>query len=214
MLPFPWKNRHIWALSVLFCYRRSEFSPRTEFSLRSIFYYGRLLWADSEEMSQTPLSNYTHTPNSPGVARSAKKPKGDCAGRGLQNKKVPTICDNVTTIYDKCHDNLLIDLLMGLFRGAVFRHVGGALKQPIKEPTETPTSTLALMGRFPSLMGRFPTLMGRFTDFVLRGCFTSWKSNGKQPIKKRGIKRFSICDILWQFLSLCSIDINVINRHS
>ena len=58
---------------------------------------------------------------------------------------------------------------MGLFRGAVFRHVGGALKQPIKEPTETPTSTLASMGRFPSLMGRFPTLMGRFTDFVLRG---------------------------------------------
>ena len=84
----------------------------------------------------------------------------------------------------------LIDLLMGLFRGAVFRHVGGALKQPIKEPTETPTSTLALMGRFPSLMGRFPTLMGRFTDFVLRGRFTSWESIGKQPIKKRGIKRF------------------------
>ena len=46
------------------------------------------------------------------------------------------------------------------------------------------------MGRFPSLMGRFPTLMGRFTDFVLRGRFTSWKSTGKQPIKKRGIKRF------------------------
>ena len=66
-----------------------------------------------------------------------------------------------------------IDLLMGLFRGAVFRHGGGALKQPIKQPTETPTSTLALMGRFPSLMGRFSTLMGRFTDFVLRGRFTS-----------------------------------------
>ena len=69
-----------------------------------------------------------------------------------------------------------IDLLMGLFRGAVFHHGGGALKQPIKQPTETPTtatSTLALMGRFPSLMGRFPTLMGRFTDFVLRGRFTS-----------------------------------------
>ena len=79
---------------------------------------------------------------------------------------------------------------MGLFRGAVFRHGGGALKQPIKQPTETPTSTLALMGRFPSLMGRFPTLMGRFTDFVLRVRFTSWKSTGKQPIKKRGIKRF------------------------
>ena len=48
---------------------------------------------------------------------------------------------------------------MGLFRGAVFRHGGGARKQPIKQPTETPTSTLALMGRFPSLMGRFLTLI-------------------------------------------------------
>ena len=36
---------------------------------------------------------------------------------------------------------VLIDLLMGLFRGAVFRYGGGALKQPIKEPTETLTST-------------------------------------------------------------------------
>ena len=52
---------------------------------------------------------------------------------------------------------------MGLFRGAVFRHGGGALKQPIKQPTETPISTMmALMGRFPLLMGRFPTLTGRF----------------------------------------------------
>ena len=71
------------------------------------------------------------------------------------------------------HHASFIDLLMGLFRGAVFRHGWGALKQPIKQPTETPTSTSALMGRFPSLMGRFPTLMGRFTDFVLRGRFTS-----------------------------------------
>ena len=55
-----------------------------------------------------------------------------------------------------------IDLSMGLFRGAVFRHGGGARKQPIKQPTEMPTSTMALMGRFLSLMGRFPTLMGRF----------------------------------------------------
>ena len=86
----------------------------------------------------------------------------------------------------------VIDLLTGLFRGAVFRHGEVALKQPIKQPTETPTSTLALMGRFPSLMGRFPTLMGRFADFVLRGRFTSWKSTGKQPIKKRGIKRLLI----------------------
>ena len=67
----------------------------------------------------------------------------------------------------------LIDLLMGLFRGAVFRHGGGARKQPIEQRTGMPTSTMALMGRFLSLMGRFPTLMGRFADFVLRGRFTS-----------------------------------------
>ena len=91
----------------------------------------------------------------------------------------------------------VIDLLMGLFRGAVFRHGGGARKQPIKQQTEMPTSTMALMGRFPSLMGRFPTLVGRFPDYVLRGRFTSWKSTGKQPIKKRGIKRFLIRD--WNF---------------
>ena len=87
---------------------------------------------------------------------------------------------------------LVIDLLIGLFRGAVFRHGGGARKQPIKQPIEMPTSTMALMGRFQSLMGRFPTLMGRFPDFVLRGRFASWKSTGKQPIKKRGIKRLLI----------------------
>ena len=62
---------------------------------------------------------------------------------------------------------------MGLSRGAVFRHGGGAQKQPIKQPIEMPTSTMALMGRFPSLMGCFPTLMGCFPDFVLRGRFTS-----------------------------------------
>ena len=67
----------------------------------------------------------------------------------------------------------LINLLMGLFRGAVFHHGGGARKQPIEQPTEMPTSTMALMGRFPSFMGRFPTLMGRFPDFAVRGRFTS-----------------------------------------
>ena len=62
---------------------------------------------------------------------------------------------------------------MGLFRGAVFAHGGGARKQPIKQPIEMPTSTMALIGRFPFLMGRFPTLMGRFPDFILRGRSTS-----------------------------------------
>ena len=54
-----------------------------------------------------------------------------------------------------------------------FRHGGGARKQLMKQPIDMPTSTMALMGRFPSLMGRFPTLMGRFPDFVLRGHFAS-----------------------------------------
>ena len=42
-------------------------------------------------------------------------------------------------------------------------------------------------------MGLFPTLMGRFADFVLKGRFTSGKSTGKQPIKKRGIKVLESC---------------------
>ena len=77
------------------------------------------------------------------------------------------------TVHNERFLNLIIDLLMGLFRGAVFRPGGGARKQPIKQPTEMPTSTMALMGRFPSFMGRFPTLMGRFPDFILRGRLTS-----------------------------------------
>ena len=61
----------------------------------------------------------------------------------------------------------------GPFAGSVSRHGGGAQKQPIKQPTEMPTSTMALMGCFPSLMGRCPTLKGRFPDFRLRGWFAS-----------------------------------------
>ena len=61
-------------------------------------------------------------------------------------------------------------------------------------PENSPLSNRlkCLTGPFSLLMGRFPTLMGRFPDFVLRGRFTSWKSTGKQPIKKRGVKRFLI----------------------
>ena len=64
---------------------------------------------------------------------------------------------------------------MALFRGAVFRHGWGARKEPIKQPAEMPTSTLALMARFAFFKGRFP-------GFFLRGRVAS----GKQPIKKRG----------------------------
>ena len=75
-----------------------------------------------------------------------------------------------------------IDLLMGLFRGAVFDHG--------RAPENCP---LALIGHFPSLliMGRFPTLMGRFPE-CLNGRFLSWKSAGRQPTKKRPIKRLLI----------------------
>ena len=38
-------------------------------------------------------------------------------------------------------------------------------------------------------MGRFPTLVGRLPDFVVRRRF---QLIGKQPIKKRGIKRLLI----------------------
>ena len=52
-----------------------------------------------------------------------------------------------------------------------------------------PISVNAIMGRFPSLMGRFPTLMGHFPKF-LNGPFSLLRIPGKQPIKKRGVKRF------------------------
>ena len=55
----------------------------------------------------------------------------------------------------------VIDLLMGLLRGAIFRH-GGV-------PESSP---LASMRRFPSLMGRFPALMGCFPN-ALMGRFPS-----------------------------------------
>ena len=73
----------------------------------------------------------------------------------------------------------IIDLLMGLFRGAVFHHGRDARKQPIKQPTEMPTSTMALMGRFPSLMGRFPDLNGAFHRFHTKGPFYLLKIHWK-----------------------------------
>ena len=77
---------------------------------------------------------------------------------------------------------------MGLFRGAVFRYGGGARKQPIKQPTEMPTSTMALMGRFPSLMGRFPTLMGRFPDFVPGAVLALENPLENSPLRKGALR--------------------------
>ena len=64
---------------------------------------------------------------------------------------------------------VVIGLLVGFFRWAILDHSGTARKQPIKEPTETPASTMASMGRFPSVMGRSPTSMGRFPEFASVG---------------------------------------------
>ena len=85
-----------------------------------------------------------------------------------------------------CCAPFVMDLLMGLFRGAFFDHSG--------VPENCP---LALMGRFPSLMGRFPTLMGRFPE-CLNGPFSLLKIPGKQPIKKRGISRILSLFVAWQ----------------
>ena len=59
--------------------------------------------------------------------------------------------------------DILIDLLMGLFRGAVFDH--GEVQE---------NCPLALMRRFPSLMGRFHSLMGRYPE-CLNGPFSLLK---------------------------------------
>ena len=45
----------------------------------------------------------------------------------------------------------------GPFSRTVFHHSGRARRQPIKQPTETPTKTMALMSCFPSLMRVFRT---------------------------------------------------------
>ena len=62
---------------------------------------------------------------------------------------------------------LIVDLKMGLFRGAVFHHFGCP---------ELPIGVN--MGRFRSLMGRFPTSMGRFPK-CLNGPFSLGKIPGK-----------------------------------
>ena len=68
--------------------------------------------------------------------------------------------------------------LNGLFRGAVFRHGGGAQKQPIKQPTEMPTSTMALMA-VSLLNGLFSNLNGPFPRFRPKGPFCLLKIHRK-----------------------------------
>ena len=82
---------------------------------------------------------------------------------------------------------------MGLFRGAVFRDGGGALKQPIKQTTETPTSTLALMGRFPTLMGRFNRFRPKGPFFPLENPLEN------SPFLRKGALRGSWKESAWCF---------------
>ena len=94
---------------------------------------------------------------------------------------------------------MIIDLLMGLFRGAVLGHDGGARKQRIKQPTEMPTSTMALMGRFPSLMGPFSDLNGAFPKFRPKGPFclsqTKKNSSSHRAILRRTFSE--VCGGFW-----------------
>ena len=80
----------------------------------------------------------------------------------------------------------IMDLLMDLVRGAVFRHGGGAGKQPIKQPTEKPTSTMASKGRFPSLSnGSFSDLNGAVSPISPQGAVLPWNCLqwGRPPVQ-------------------------------
>ena len=68
-----------------------------------------------------------------------------------------------------------IDLLMGLFRGAVFHHGGGDRKQPIKQPTENSDQHHGLNGPFPLVNGPFSDLNGAFHRFPPKGPFCPLK---------------------------------------
>ena len=74
----------------------------------------------------------------------------------------------------------IIDLLVGLFRGAVFHHGRDARKQPIEQPAEMPTSTMALMGPFPLVNGPFSDLNGAFHRFRPKGPFYLLKIHWKK----------------------------------
>ena len=66
----------------------------------------------------------------------------------------------------------------------------GCPKQPFKQPTEMPTSTMTLVGRFPSLMGRFPAFMGVFL-IDPKGLFYLLKSHWENsPLRKGALRGF------------------------
>ena len=92
--------------------------------------------------------------------------------------------------------NILLDLSMGLFRGAVFHH-GGVLEN----------SPLALMGRFASLRGHDLTLMARSHALMGRSSLLTipWK---KKPIiiLRKGPSRGSWFSP-WKFKHLGSADL-------
>ena len=63
---------------------------------------------------------------------------------------------------------------------------------------------ISVNGAFPLLNGPFSDLNGPFPENALMGRFPSWKSPGRQHIKKRGIKRFSVLVI--SIVSVISAD--------
>ena len=156
LLNFPFKNSRFKVSTVVFYYRRSEQTLRIV-NLLSVVNLVR----------EGPLGTDFLTKNAP------KFSPNFLSLHFVGPKDFPQISHPNFPPKNLKKSLTIIDLLMGLFRGAVFCDGGGARKQPIKQPTEMPTSIVALMGRFPSLMGRFLTLMGRFPDFVLRGRFAS-----------------------------------------
>ena len=90
--------------------------------------------------------------------KNAIFPRAHKIGAAISGPRIADTNFTDTRIFLTC--GKIIDLLMGLFRGAVFRHGGVPENSPF-----------ALMGRFPSLMGRFPPLMGRFSE-CLNGPFS------------------------------------------
>ena len=80
------------------------------------------------------------------ACRCLSRPSGH---RGLRPRTKKQRRVSTTVVHAFLFPGLFIDLLMGLLEGPFSPMAGGARKQPIKQLTEMPTSTTALMGRFP-----------------------------------------------------------------
>ena len=85
----------------------------------------------------------------------------------------------------------IIDLLMGLFRGAVFRYGGGVLKQPTKGADWNADQHLGLNGPFSLVNGPFSDLNGAFHRFRPNGMFYLLKIHWKTAHYEKGASRGS-----------------------